>query len=154
LIRIVQMKSTHIPACQEITSASEPWKSLHEQIEFKRYIPLKQAYVCIDAIRVVGFIIFTPEPVFARGGYLRAIGVAADMRRQGIGGKLMDFAESRTAQRSQYFYLCVSSFNKKAQSFYKKLGYRKVGELPGLIMPGATEFIYWKRLANSLPLRG
>ena len=149
-MRIVPMKRAHIPACQEITAFSEPWKSLNEQIDFTHYIVLKQTYVCIDAGRVAGFIIFTPEPVFARGGYLRAIGVAPDIRRQGIGKKLMAFAEAKTAQRSQNFYLCVSSFNRKAQSFYKTIGYRKVGALPGLILPKATEFIYWKRLKNSL----
>ncbi len=143
------MKRAHIPACRKITAVSEPWKSLNEQIDFTRYISLTQAYVGIDAGRVAGFIIFTPEPVFARGGYLRAIGVAPDIRRQGIGQKLMAFAETTTARRSQNFYLCVSSFNRKAQSFYKTIGYRKVGVLPGLIMPGATEFIYWKRLKHS-----
>ena len=143
------MIRAHIAACRKITSVSEPWKSLNEQIDFSRYIALKQTYVCIDAGRVAGFVIFNPDPVFARGGYLRAIGVAPDSRRQGIGKKLMSFAEARTARRSQYFYLCVSSFNRKAQSFYKTIGYRKVGELPGLILPGAKEFIYWKRLKSS-----
>jgi [ribosomal protein S18]-alanine N-acetyltransferase len=150
LIRIVPMQRAHIPACREITAVSEPWKSLNEQIDFTRYISLKQAYICIEAGRVVGFIIFTPEPVFARGGYLRAIGVAPDFRRQGIGNKLMAFAETKTARWSPNLYLCVSSFNRKAQSFYKNIGYRKVGELPGLITPGATEFIYWKPLTRSL----
>ena len=153
-MRIVQMKSAHVSACQKITSVSEPWKTLNEQIDFKRYLALKQTYVCIEAGRVAGFIIFTPEPVFARGGYLRAIGVAPNMRRQGIGLKLMAFAETITAHRSQHFYLCVSSFNRKAQSFYKSIGYRKVGKIPDLLMNGATEFIYWKKLSNSLKKRG
>jgi ribosomal protein S18 acetylase RimI-like enzyme len=144
------MKRAHIPACQKITEVSEPWKTLNEGINFTRYIALKQSYVCIDAGRVSGFIIFTPEPVFARGGYLRAIGVAPDARRRGIGRTLMSFAEAKTARRSENFYLCVSSFNQRAQSFYKSIGYRQVGELPGLILPRATEFIYWKRLTQSL----
>ncbi len=144
------MKPAHIPACKKIASVSEPWKTLNEQIDFRRYIFLKQTYVCIDAGRVVGFIIFAPEPVFARGGYLRAIGVLPDMRRQGIGKILMAFAEAITAYHSQNFYLCVSSFNVKAQSFYKNIGYRKVGEIPGLTMSGATELIYWKKLTSSL----
>jgi ribosomal-protein-alanine N-acetyltransferase len=145
-MRVVAMKHAHISACREITSVSEPWKSLKERIDFARYISLKQAYVCLNTGVVTGFIIFTPEPVFARGGYLRAIGVAPESCRQGIGQQLMAFAEKKTARRSQNFYLCVSSFNRKALLFYKAMGYRKVGELPGLIIPGAREFIYWKRL--------
>ena len=148
MIRIVPMKRVHIQVCNEITAVSEPWKTLNERIDFLRYIGLRQSYVCTDDGRVVGFIIFTPEPVFARGGYLRAIGVSPDARRQGIGKKLMSFAEAKTARRSRFFYLCVSSFNRSAQSFYKNRGYTKVGALPGLLMPGASEFIYWKRLTT------
>lgn len=144
--RIVSMKRAHVPACQKITAVSEPWKTLNTGVDFAGYIALKQSYVCIDAGRVSGFIIFNPEPVFARGGYLRAIGVAPDARRRGIGRTLMSFAEGKTARRSENFYLCVSSFNRHAQLFYKSIGYRKVGTLPDLIKPGASEFIYWKRL--------
>jgi len=148
MIRIVPMKRTHLRACNDITAVSEPWRTLKENIEFRRYIALKQAYVCIDGDRVAGFLIFTAEAVFARGGYLRAIAVAPDFRREGIGKSMMSFAEAKTALRSQHFYLCVSSFNRSAQSFYKSIGYRKVGRLPDLLQPGVSEFIYWKRLTQ------
>jgi ribosomal protein S18 acetylase RimI-like enzyme len=95
-----------------------------------------------------GFILFTPEPAFARGGYLRAIGVSPKFRRQGIGRKLLSFAEKITARQALHFFLCVSSFNRKAQAFYKNRGYTRVGKLPGLIKPGLTEYIYWKRLRS------
>lgn len=148
MIRIVPMKRTHIQACNDVTATSEPWKTLKEHLEFRHYIALKQAYVCTDAGRVAGFIIFTPEAVFARGGYLRAIAVAPDFRRGGIGKIMMSFAEAKTVRRSHNFYLCVSSFNRSAQSFYKSIGYRKVGKLPGLLRPGVSEYIYWKRLTQ------
>jgi [ribosomal protein S18]-alanine N-acetyltransferase len=147
-MRIVPMKRSHILACKDITAASEPWKTLQEGIEFRHYILLKQAYVCINGGRIAGFLIFTPEAVFARGGYLRAIAVAPDFRRKGIGKIMMSFAEDKTAIHSQHFYLCVSSFNRSAKSFYKCIGYRKVGRLPDLIQPGVSEFIYWKRLTR------
>ena len=70
------MKLSHIQACTAITETSDPWKTLNERIDFKKYILLKQAYVCMAGEVLTGFIIFTPEPVFARGGYLRAIGVS------------------------------------------------------------------------------
>jgi ribosomal protein S18 acetylase RimI-like enzyme len=95
---------------------------------------------------VAGFVIFTPLPVFARGGYLRAIAVAPDRRRKSIGRKLLSFAERETARHAGHLYLCVSSFNRQAQAFYRKCGYRKVGAVPGLIKPGISEHIYWKRL--------
>ena len=140
------MTRAHSKACNAIIAVSEPWKTLHEGIDFPKYIALKQAYVCIVKGAAAGFIIFTPEPVFARGGYLRAIGVAPSMRGNGVGSALLSFAELRTARLSQNLFLCVSSFNRQAQQFYKGQGYTRAGKLPDLIRQGETEHIYWKRL--------
>ncbi len=144
------MKRSHIKACNEIVAASEPWKTLREKVDFGQAITRRQAYVCIrrtsNGAETAGFILFTPEPVFARGGYLRAIGVAASLRGQGLGGKLLAFAEKAVSRQTTCLYLCVSSFNRMGQLFYKKHGYTKVGTLPGLITQGASEYIYWKRL--------
>lgn len=146
LLSIVPMKRSHIQACSAITDASDPWKTLNVRIDFQNYIHLKQAYVCMAGEVTAGFIIFTPEPVFARGGYLRAIGVSPSLRRRGIGKKLLSFAEKETARVSECLYLCVSAFNRKAQAFYHARGYAQAGKLADLIVPGATEYIYWKRL--------
>ena len=152
--KIVPMKRGHIRVCNEIVGLSDPWKSLNENIDFPRCISRKQAYVCVVDGEAAGFIVFSPKPVFARGGYLRAIGVARSRRRQGIGKKLMVFAEKTTARHSPNFYLCVSSFNRRAQAFYKALGYTRVGKIPGLIIPGASEYIFWKRLGQLPQKRG
>lgn len=147
---IVPLKRSHIAACEEIVAASEPWKTLNERIDFLSALSgnrtKKQAYVCTVGAETAGFILFTPEPVFARGGYLRAIGVSPKFRRRGIGKKLLSFSEKITAGHALHFFLCVSSFNRKAQAFYKNRGYTRVGKLPGLIRPGLSEYIYWKRL--------
>jgi ribosomal protein S18 acetylase RimI-like enzyme len=144
------MKRSHIQACNAITGASEPWKTLNERIDFLKFISLKQAYVCMINKEPAGFILFTPEPVFARGGYIRAVGVAPEIRRRGIGRKLLAFAERIMARRCGNSYLCVSSFNRRAAAFYKANGYTRVGKLPGLIKPGAAEYIYWKRISAKI----
>lgn len=141
------MKRPHIRTCNAIAASSEPWKTLKERIDFHKYIALKQAFVCMHDDAPAGFIIFTPEPVFARGGYIRAIGVAPEMRRQGVGGRLLAHAERAMAQRCENSYLCVSSFNRKAAAFYRSKGYTRAGKLPGLILSGVAEFIYWKKLS-------
>ena len=149
-VTIMPMKRSHIKACESIVAASEPWKTLQEKIDFGHAITRKQAFTCLrstgSTIEVVGFILFTAEPVFARGGYLRAIGVAPSQRSRGIGSNLMAFAEKTVSRRAAYLYLCVSSFNRKGQTFYKNLGYTRVGTLPGLTSPNASEYVYWKRL--------
>jgi len=58
----------------------------------------------------------------------------------------MAFAEKATAKQAPNFFLCVSSFNRSAQAFYRKCGYTKVDKIDGLIRKGASEYIYWKRL--------
>ncbi|HUI67711.1 MAG TPA: GNAT family N-acetyltransferase [Nitrospirota bacterium] len=146
------MMRSHSEACSAIVAVSEPWKTLRERIDFSKYMALNQAYVYLKEGEPAGFIIFTPDPVFARGGYIRAVAVDPVMRRHGIGEKLLAFAETVIARRSPNAYLCVSSFNRRGQMFYRSLGYTRVGSLPDLIVQGASEYIYWKRL-RPLPLK-
>ena len=145
-VKIIAMTKAHNSACNDIVASSEPWKSLRESVDFLPSIKRKQAFVAVIEGAVAGFVVFTHEPVFARGGYLRAIGVAPAIRGFGIGKLLMAFAEKATAKQATNFFLCVSSFNRSAQTFYRKCGYTKVGRIDGLIRKGAAEFIYWKRL--------
>jgi [ribosomal protein S18]-alanine N-acetyltransferase len=149
-LKIRPLTRADISACAAIISASDPWKRLGEGFDFTRLLAGDQSgsksYIMTVKKTAVGFIVFNPHPVFARGGYLRAIGVTSSFQRQGIGRKLMNFAESITAQQAPNFYLCVSSFNRKAQAFYRDLGYRKIGRIPDLLMRGASEYVYWKRL--------
>ncbi len=148
--RILPLSRSHISDCRQIVAASDPWKRLGEGIDFSSVLSREasyfKAYVCTIDNKAVGFIVFAPDPVFAQGGYLRALGVSPSMRRQGIGRKLLAFAEKTTARHSRNFYLCVSSFNRRAQAFYRALGYARVGNIPELITAGASEYIFWKRL--------
>jgi len=150
--KITPMKRRDIQKCEEIVAISDPWKTLRERIDFSYYIQLKEAYICAVDNQPVGFVIFKPEPVFARGGYLRAIGVSSSMRGKGIGRMLMTFTEQMTARLSPHLFLCVSSFNQDAQVFYKKLGYAQVGTLTDHIIQNASEYIYWKRMYSTFTL--
>ena len=144
--KIIPMKRSHIPACEDIVSVSEPWKTLREGVDFPSAIRQKQAHVAVIEGAVAGFVICNPEPVFARGGYLRAIGVAPAIRGFGLGRRLLEFAERSTSKKAKNLYLCVSSFNKIGQAFYRGCGYGKVGKIDGLIRKNAAEIIFWKKL--------
>ena len=146
VLKIVPMKQSHISGCKDIVANSDPWRTLHEGLDFSSFIHSKQAYVCTRGKQPVGFIVFTPKPVFARGGYIRAVGVAPGMRRSGTGTRLLAFAEQKISRYSGNVYLCVSSFNRPGQIFYKSRGYVMVGKIPGLTLPNASEYIYWKKL--------
>jgi ribosomal protein S18 acetylase RimI-like enzyme len=77
-------------------------------------------------------------------GYVQTLGVLPEWRKQGIGAKLMAFAEERIFQEVPNVFLCVSSFNKEAQRFYARLGYEQVGELKDYVVRGHSEFLMRK----------
>jgi ribosomal protein S18 acetylase RimI-like enzyme len=147
------MAPQHITACKAIVAGSDPWKRLGDTVDFASAVGPNRtgtlAYVCKAGPVIAGFVLFIPEPVFARGGYLRAIGVAPEFRGHGVGRALLVFVEKKTAVRSHHLFLCVSSFNRAALAFYRKCGYRKAGRLPDLIRPGTVELIFWKRLRKA-----
>lgn len=149
-LKIVPMTRSHIRACEAIVERSDPWKRLNERVGFRAAIGVNatntRAFVCMAGNQIAGFILFIPEPVFARGGYLRAIGVAGEFRGKGIGKRLLSFAEKLSSRRALHLFLCVSSFNRTARAFYKKCGYVKVGTMNGIIKPGLSEHIFWKKL--------
>ena len=67
-----------------------------------------------------------------------------ERRKQGIGSKLMAFAEERIFREAPNVFLCVSSFNKEAQRFYIRLGYEQIGELKDYVVKGHSELLMRK----------
>ncbi len=65
---------------------------------------------------------------------------------EGIGGALLVFAESLFRRESRHLFLCVSSFNQRAYSFYERHGYQAVGVLEDYVIEGASEILMHKRL--------
>ncbi len=71
--------------------------------------------------------------------------VAAELRRQGLGSRVLHLAEAEARRRGcTRSVLDTASF--QARPFYEKLGYRLIGEFPN-ILPGVGTF--W--LARDLP---
>ena len=79
--------------------------------------------------------------------YLKSIIVPSEFRGKGIGRELMKFIENFFRKNAKHIFLCVSSFNKAAQSFYVRIGYQVVGELKDYIIEGESEILMHKRLA-------
>ncbi len=128
-----------------IMCGSEPWITLkrnHAHCLQAFDGNYKEIYVATENDALLGFIILQMAGTFK--GYIQTIAVAADARGKGIGTSLIEFAEKRIATISPNVFICVSSFNKKAQDLYYKLGYEKVGILKDFIVNGYDEILLRK----------
>jgi ribosomal protein S18 acetylase RimI-like enzyme len=63
----------------------------------------------------------------------------------------MAYAEARIFRDTPNVFICVSSFNPRAQAFYRRLGYEVIGELRDYVVRGHSEWLLRKSIG---PLRG
>ncbi len=89
---------------------------------------------------------FLASGTLALGGYLRLLAVLGPFQGRGLGAQLLAAYEAETARSSAHSFLLTSLSNAGAQRFYERLGYRRVGLLPSLVVEGEDEALYWKRL--------
>jgi len=131
-------------------ASSEPWKTLGRTYEAcleRMRDETKERYVALgEDGRALGFIVLNMQGAFV--GYIQTVCVAAETRGQGLGARLVRFAEERIHRDSPNVFLCVSSFNEGAKRLYERLGYTVVGELADYIVRGHSEILMRKSLGS------
>lgn len=131
-----------------LMASSDPWLTLGRGIEACRAACQRrdcELSVARDAHGRGGFALVNPRGV-AGSPYLAAIAVEPAWRSRGVGAALLAHIEREAARTSRHFFLCVSSFNTRAQAFYLRHGYRRVGEFDDYIIDGASEVLLSKRV--------
>jgi [ribosomal protein S18]-alanine N-acetyltransferase len=126
-------------------ATSEPWLTLGRTYEDSLRIvqdPTREVYLARDNEGLAGFLILCMTGAFV--GYIQTVLVHPDRRGQGIGSRLLEFAEQRILQVSPNAFMCVSSFNHAARRLYERLGYTVVGELTDYIVEGYSEILLRK----------
>ena len=142
-------------ACARLMASSEPWVTLGRTYETSLGMmrdPTREVYVARDGADVAGFLILCLTGAFV--GYVQTICIQPDRRGQGLGSRLVQFAEDRILEESPNVFMCVSSFNHDARRLYERLGYREVGELTHYIVEGYSEILLRKTrgpLATFIP---
>ncbi len=134
--------------CARMMAGSEPWITLGRTYRSSLKLlqdPTREVYVALRERQMVGFIILLMRGILR--GYVQTVGVMPEWRGRGVGSLLMAFAEERIFRESPNVFLCVSSFNKAAQEFYHRLGYRVVGRLEDFIVAGHAEILLRKTVA-------
>ena len=133
----------------DLMSASEPWITLGRgRALCLRSLrnPAHLLFIAHDEEgRPRGFLLLHPEGVVG-APYVRSIAVDPACRGEGVGTRMLEFAERLFGGKVRDIFLCVSSFNPAARRLYERLGYRMVGEFPDYVIAGASEVLMHKRL--------
>lgn len=96
------------------------------------------------AVAGLAWVIFTRA--FDHAAYLRLLLVAEGSQSAGAGRQLMAEVEARASERAKHLYFMVTCDNTRARSFYERLGFHAVGELPAHVRPDVDEVLYHKPL--------
>ena len=134
--------------CAKLMATSEPWMTLRRTYDNSLKMlshPSREVYVALVKHEIVGFIVLIMSGALV--GYIQTVGVMRGWRNKGVGSKLLAFAEDVIFSQAPNVFMCVSSFNKKAQELYERLGYETIGEFKDYIVPGHSEILLRKSVA-------
>jgi ribosomal protein S18 acetylase RimI-like enzyme len=131
----------------DMLADSDPWKRLgytarHWERLFDPFPSGREGYVIDVAKDVAGLALLRRHFLF--GDYLELLAIAPARQRQGLGGTLLAHVERIVFSRSTNLFACVSDFNAAARDFYRRHGFREVGPIHDLLMPGSSEILLRK----------
>ncbi len=158
--RVRGMRSGDVEAVAQIVAGEELWKRYGLTLQRARRVLARaqaarrrggvyarnagEMAVAVQDRRIQGFVWFHRKGTFRHSGYIQWIAVAPTARGRGVGRLLMRYAEERILRKGPNVLLLVSDFNSRAQAFYEKLGYARVGAIPDYMVRGITEYLYRK----------
>ena len=122
-----------------------PWRILGitpERIFKDLTNPARAVFVAESDGQIIGVLVLHLGGSF--DGYIQLIAVFPEFQSRGFGSQIVRFAEEKIFCQSKNVFLCVSAFNNRAQKFYGRLGYRRVGELPDFLVAGQAEILMRK----------
>lgn len=131
-----------------LLASSEPWITLGitlEQCMATCKDPEYKMYIAHAGSSPCGVMILDPRGL-AGSPYIKSVAVAESFRGLQVGKQLLEYTEDVCRKYSRHLFLCVSSFNHSARRFYENQGFSAIGDLPGYIIPEASETIMHKFL--------
>ncbi len=131
--------------CARLMASTDPWITLGRTFETSLAIlrdPAREVSVLARGPHILGFVVVNMQGPFI--GYIQIVCVRPECQRQGLGTRLVHWAEERIFRASPNVFMCVSSFNRDARRLYERLGYTVVGELKDYIVPGHSELLLRK----------
>jgi len=111
-----------------------------QEAALEEMITKKQVYIASNKNgKCIGFIGVIENGCFCKFSYLSILSVKKRYRGKGIGKALVDKFEAIGFEKADRVFILVSDFNKAAQKFYRRFGYKKVGNIPDLYKVGVSE---------------
>lgn len=133
--------------CAAIMAASDPWitygRSYEGCLSTVRQ-SINEIWVAVEGDELRGFVIIVMQGALV--GYIRVLCVDPNVRSQGLGSRLLAFAEERIFRESPNVFLFVSDFNTRARELYKRLGYEQLVEVRDYIATGHAEVLMRKTI--------
>lgn len=138
MTKIISLSEEYIPACVQIARhAPDPWKQdAFENVVKDAY---REGFLLLQGEEPVGFACFL---VIAGSADLELVAVAPEHRGKGFAGNLLQHAFSALAAKDVGRCLLeVRAGNASALSLYKKLGFQKLVDRPGMYANPAEDGI-------------
>ena len=133
--------------CAAIMAASDPWitygRSYEGCLSTVRQ-SINEIWVAVESDQLLGFVIIVMQGALV--GYIRVLCVDPSVRSQGLGSRLLTFAEERIFRESPNVFLFVSEFNTRARELYKRLGYEQLVEVRDYIAADYSEVLMRKTI--------
>jgi ribosomal-protein-alanine N-acetyltransferase len=125
----------------------DPWRKLgYTPSDWKRLFAMtlegREAFVIEADGTVAGVGVLRQRFLF--GDYLELLAVAASAQGRGHGGALLGYLEEVVFRRSKNLFVCVSDFNHQGRRFYDRHGYKEIGPILHLLVPGSAEILMRK----------
>jgi ribosomal protein S18 acetylase RimI-like enzyme len=139
--------STDLTWCAQLMAGNEPWLTLKRDLDKCQCLlqdPLSEVYLLTDGTERVGFVMIKMKGAFC--GYLQTIAIDTPYRRKGIGEAAIGYIEAIIFTTYSNVFMCVSSFNHRAQELYQRLGYETVGIFKDLVEKGHDEILLRKTI--------
>jgi GNAT superfamily N-acetyltransferase len=150
-MRITRATRTHVPALARLMTASPLLKRYGVTVGGARSSLLEalrnrdQLVVALESGEPLGLAWVITTRALDRAAYLRLLLVAEGRQSRGLGAALLVDAERRARTSGcRHLVLLVTTTNRRARTFYARLGYRHVGNLPGFVRPEIGESLYVK----------
>lgn len=131
--------------CARLMSDNEPWITLERSFSASIQLlqdPASEVFLMTTENRPIGFVMIKLNGPFT--GYIQTIVIIDDARNKGIGEAAIKYVEVLIHKVSPNVFICVSSFNIRAQQLYLNMGFEIIGVLKNYIKKGYDEVLMRK----------